>query len=111
MIASAGFLLGLLFYLEDKTDIFLHNIGLSLNYMVLQPRWQYSLNAYIFISASCFHVFINGTLNVHKILNFKTGIDSENLFKIMHSAVYSCNILVRTSVYWSCKDNRKKGDE
>jgi hypothetical protein len=54
-IVSAGFSLGLIFDLEDETDIFLQNMGLSLNNMVLQPRWQYSLTAHIFILPSSLH--------------------------------------------------------
>jgi hypothetical protein len=37
-LALAHFLLGLLFEPEDEVSVFLCNIRLSLNYMMLQPR-------------------------------------------------------------------------
>jgi hypothetical protein len=41
--ASAGFLLALVFDPEVGGDMFLQNVGLSVNYMTLQPRRMYCL--------------------------------------------------------------------
>jgi hypothetical protein len=38
LLASAGYLLGLLFYPEDGSDMLLRNVGLPPNYTPLQPR-------------------------------------------------------------------------
>jgi hypothetical protein len=45
--ASAGFFLGSLFNPEDGSDVLFSNIGLSLNYIALQPALQQHLQSII----------------------------------------------------------------
>jgi hypothetical protein len=85
MIASVRFLHR---SLEAETGIFLQNIGISLNYTVLHCRWWCSLTAHIFIPVSAFHLFVNGTVNVHQILNFKTWIDQQTILDNIHRPVF-----------------------
>jgi hypothetical protein len=54
---SVGVLLGLLFSLEDGSDVSLQNMGLSPNYTVLQPvvtTMRASNPTFIFLNSSVF---------------------------------------------------------